>query len=147
MSKFENISSAEELRAYLAQLIANEQMIKARQDTAKTQGRLSEDLSILLNKDKQEEEHLRWEQYQSATGLLKARGYTPADLEKKDPWPSAYAYYCRSCAGWVAGQPEEEKFDEIDVLSGAAGLRSKCTLCETVVEEIITRQSLVSQPK
>lgn len=137
------MSSLEILLARAKLLEVNQELIRAKRELAKSEGKLSGDLNTLLNQGKPESEQLLWEEHKDIFGLRLGRGYTLKDLEREEPYPSEDAYYCNDCSGWVAGKPLEEEFDNIGVLSGSAGTRLKCNLCETVVEEVVTRMSLL----
>ncbi len=105
-------------------------------ERARTNGRLVPTLELFST----EEKPMRWEEQGfHFAGFRTAYGYTPADVERE--CPSEQAYWCNSCDGWIKGSPAARDYNEIGFLSGSAGTRFFCGVCQDQIGESITEMS------
>lgn len=79
---------------------------------------------------------LNWKMGKTTTGSKVALGENPETKASV-----ITAYYCEHCGGWVEGAPKPEKYNDIEFLSGSAGVKFNCNICDLEIGRRVTMVS------
>lgn len=81
---------------------------------------------VLVQDPKEFNPKLVWETRYRGAGYKEAVGRDP----EKEMDVLTEAYYCGHCGGWIQGQPNGQKYNNLGPLSGSKGTSYNCGICD-----------------